>query len=129
MFVTTTLRVEQATRAASLVADDLERTLARRPAIIVSLSADDEICVAVEGGYGETFVHPGALDDAIDTIVAIADHVQSELADGRDSWFVWPLCADHAVAPHAEVHDGRAVWWCRVGRHSLGTVGQLQPTQ
>ena len=108
------------------MADDVERTMGWRPEITVLPSADDQVVVIVEGGYGENFVHPDLLDDEIDAIVEIADHVQSELADGRDRWVVWPLCTHHTVAPHPEVHDGRAVWWCRFGQHSLGPIGLLQ---
>jgi hypothetical protein len=56
-----------------------------------------------------------------DGIAEIGEIIQDEIID-RDQE-VWPVCPDHTVGLHAKVVDGRAVWWCNPGSHSLGEIG------
>jgi hypothetical protein len=56
-----------------------------------------------------------------DGVAEIGEIIQDELID-RDQE-VWPVCPEHTVGLHPSVVDGRAVWWCMPGNHSLGIIG------
>jgi len=55
----------------------------------------------------------------------VADYFQEQLDQHRLLGSIWPVCSEHDVGLHAEVHDGQAVWWCRLGDHAVATVGAL----
>ena len=40
---------------------------------------------------------------------------------------VWPMCSSQGVGLGAEVHGGRASWWCRSGEHQASEIGLLGP--
>jgi hypothetical protein len=44
-----------------------------------------------------------------------------------DSWGVWPGCVEHDVGLHSEIRDGKAVWYCRLGKHTGALIGKLSP--
>ncbi|MBD0710268.1 MULTISPECIES: hypothetical protein [unclassified Streptomyces] len=58
--------------------------------------------------------------DPVDIAVCAAEGVQCLLAD-RDR-FLWPLCPDHRVVPHATRTPGGAAWVCSVTSHVVAPI-------
>jgi len=117
-------QVEAATDAVAAVRADLERTTSEHVTLVVERDEWGGVRVAVDGGYGGS---PLWHVDAAAVLAQIADDVQDQLQgvvlDGK--WRFWPECGKHNAGPHAEVHDGRAVWWCRLGDHEVALIRQL----
>lgn len=118
--------VEKLEDAVVPVQRDLDRTFGRPVNVEVIISGVSELpVVRVDGNGGHST--EVALDAEREVAVAqVADDVQDELMDQNATSF-WPTCRDHHTGLHAEVHDGTAVWWCRVGRHAVASVGELDP--
>ncbi len=53
----------------------------------------------------------------------IAEIVQEDVTEAYSE--AWPTCVHHGVGAHAELHAGRAVWWCRTGEHVVSEIGML----
>lgn len=113
--------------ALATVLSDLHRTTAERPAVVVEEDARMGVRIAIDGGYGGNPVW-GVEQPAVLAEVAeyIQDQLQGVAIDGNLR--IWPDCSQHNVGLHAEVYDGRAVWWCRLGNHELAPIGQLETT-
>jgi hypothetical protein len=105
-----------------IVRGDIMRTTSQNPDIEVD-SYMDGVRIAFNGGYTTPSVFADANPQAL---AETADYLQAQLTD--DMGAVWPLCFVHEVGVHAEVHDGVAVWWCRVGDHLRAPVGELGAT-
>jgi hypothetical protein len=77
--------------------------------------------------YGGSASSPLWEIDPAKVLAEVADEVQDGLlgvvVDGN--WRFWPECRQHNAGLHAEAHDGRAVWWCRLGQHELAQIGRL----
>jgi hypothetical protein len=109
-----------AERAVALTLNDVHRTTPWRPAIHLSDLYGNGLAITVEGHTrGATTADPTD-DQAI--VCEIADHIQEDLCE---RYALWPVCARHDAGLHAEVHDGAAVWWCRLGNHAVAAVGAL----
>jgi hypothetical protein len=117
-------QVGVATKAVDAVRSDLQRTTSERPSLIVELDEWGGVRVAVDGGYSGS---PVSHIEPAEVLVEVADDVQDQLqgvvVDG--AWRFWPDCRQHNAGLHAEIHDARAVWWCRLGNHELAPIGQL----
>jgi len=118
------LQVEVASRAVTAVRADL----ARATSVPIDLAVEEDewggTRLAVNGRRsGE----PIWGIDTAKVLVQVADDIQTELADiviqGRTRF--WPECTRHNAGLHAELRDGRAVWWCRGGDHESGEIGHL----
>jgi hypothetical protein len=120
--------VEKLEDAAVPVQRDLDRTFGRPARIEVLIGGVFELpVVRVDGNGGHST--EVALDAEREVAIAqVADDVQAELMDQHATRF-WPTCGEHDAGLHAEVHDGEAVWWCRVGGHALAVVGELDPAE
>jgi hypothetical protein len=67
-------------------------------------------------------ISPGCGSDALAALTAVADDAQGAIMES--SWQAWPVCPQHALGTHAEVHDGAAVWWCKAdGGHVAAAIG------
>jgi hypothetical protein len=103
---------------------DLHRTTDERPVVEVDVWMESSIRISIDGG----FTAPSMWEvDAPEAFAEVADYLQDQLqgvvVDG--SWRFWPECRQHNAGLHAEVHDGRAVWRCRIGDHEVAPMGQL----
>ena len=108
-----------ANEAASAVLADVYSVTSLRPTVVVD-AHDHGIRIAIDGGY----TSPSMWEvDAAAAFSEVADYFQEQLGSE-----CWPVCGQHHVGLHAEVRDGRAVWWCRVGNHPVARVGELGET-
>jgi hypothetical protein len=106
---------------ADLLRADLERTTGLRPVIEVWWS--EEIgtpAAAFNGGYTTPALFSMRAPEAICEVVDnLRDHVVDELSA------VWPVCPDDGLGLDPRPVDGRAMWYCRVGKHAVAPIGQL----
>ena len=117
-------QAEVATAAVTAVLSDLERTTPERPNVVVELDEWGGVRVAVDGGYSGS---PLWDIELAEVVVQVADDVQEQwygpVIDGN--FTCWPECRGHDVGLHPEVRGGHAVWWCRLGQHTVAPIGQL----
>jgi hypothetical protein len=117
-------QIAVASEAVRMVLADLHRTTDERPVVEVDVWMESSIRISIDGG----FTAPSMWEvDAPEAFAEVADYLQDQLlgvvVDG--SWRFWPECRQHNAGLHAEVHDGRAVWRCRIGDHEVAPMGQL----
>lgn len=63
-------------------------------------------------------------DDPADSLVAVAEEVQGEIADRF--WLVWPECPVHKLGTHPVKAESSAWWHCRAdGGHFVARIGSL----
>ena len=111
-------QVALANAAASAVLEDLHRTASLRPTVVVEADDGEHVHIWVNGGFQLIDIQ----FDLRDVLVAVADYFQDELASELGCW---PVCDQHDVGLHGEVHDGVAVWWCRLDHHAVAPIGEL----
>jgi len=115
-------QLELAAWACELVNGDVARTAGStgRAAPLIIADEDVELVeVEFEGSYQGTALM--GVDPA-DVLYQVADKVQDQVMDNQAPW---PTCDPHDAGVHAELREGRAVWWCRRGDHLVTEVGQL----
>jgi hypothetical protein len=81
---------------------------------------DDVLVASYEGSYNAPALQSIREPEAI---CEIAENLRDEVVE--DLWAAWPVCRAHHVGLYAEPVDGRAVWYCRAGRHVTESVGEL----
>ena len=117
-------QLELASWAGVLVNRDIEHTTVvwGRLHALTWPADDDEPWVDV--GFGHLPLSGASMMtvDPADILRQVADKVQDAVM-GQSS--VWPECIPHDAGLHAELRDGRAVWWCRRGDHLVAEIGQL----
>jgi hypothetical protein len=65
-------------------------------------------------------------DDPTDSLVAIAEEVQDEVADRFR--LVWPVCPEHRLGTHPVKAESAAWWRCGAsGGHVVARIGSLRP--
>ncbi|MET8330227.1 hypothetical protein [Streptomyces sp. NPDC005181] len=73
---------------------------------------------------GDGRLHPCTGDDRVGAVAAVACLIQEDLL--KQTWKVWPECADHGLGVHIVEHGTTVVWWCMgMGGHVLARVGEL----
>jgi hypothetical protein len=111
-----------ASDAAATVLADLHRTTDARPVVEIDVWMDSSIRIAIDG----CFTAPSMWEvEQPEALAEVADYFQEQLDQDPIIGSIWPMCADHDVGLHAEVHGGQAVWWCRLGKHAVATIGEL----
>ncbi len=113
--------VALAQRAVDLVLVDVHRTSSWQPTVLVDVWMGNGVRISVDGGF--TAPSMSARTEP-ESIAEVADYIQEQLDQSPS---IWPVCAAHDVGLHAEVRDGRPVWWCRLGGHRVGLIGELDP--
>ena len=106
-----------ANQAVTAVQADLHRTTAMRPSVEVDIWMGNSIRISIDGGCSAPSIWEV---DRPEAFAEVADYFQEQLDQE-----CWPVCQQHDVGLHGEVHDGTAVWWCRLGRHSIARIGEL----
>jgi hypothetical protein len=106
----------------AMVLADLHRTMDVRPVVEVDVWMESSIRISIDGGYTTPSMWEVEQPEAF---AEVADYFQEQLDQNPILGSLWPVCGDHDVGLHAEVHDGRAVWWCRLGDHVVATIGAL----
>ena len=76
--------------------------------------------IVINDGY--TAPSMWALDKP-EAFAEVADYFQEQLDQSGAG--AWPTCDEHNVGLHAEVWDGTAVWRCRLGKHIVAVIGEL----
>lgn len=113
---------ELATWACELVNSDVARTagcFGRAAPLILGYGVEELVEVEFEGSYQGA----GLMGvDPAEVLYQVADKVQDQVMDNQRPW---PTCDPHDAGLHAELREGRAVWWCRRGDHLVAEVGQL----
>jgi hypothetical protein len=100
---------------------DVERTTTLRPGITV-----DDYRGVVRITYDSSYTTPSlSAWQNPEALAETADYLQDHVVD--DLRRPWPVCLAHDKGVYAEVHDGRALWWCRYGGHPVAQVGHLDP--
>jgi hypothetical protein len=75
-----------------------------------------------------TGVPASAGDDPADSLVAVAQEVQDEIADRF--WLVWPECPMHKLGIHPVKAESSAWWHCRAdGGHFVARIGSMPHAQ
>ena len=115
-------QVALANEAVTTVLADLHRTTASRPVVEVDVWMESSIRISIDGGFTAPSMWEVELPAAL---AEVADYFQEQLDQDPILGGIWPVCGKHDVGLHAEVHDGRAVWWCRLGHHAVATIGEL----
>ena len=110
--------------AANSVLADLHRTTDARPVVEV-VWMDSSIRITIDGGF--TGPSMWAVEQP-EVLAEVADYFQEQLDQDPIIGSIWPVCPDHDVGLHAEVRGGKAVWWCRLGRHTVATIGEFGAT-
>jgi hypothetical protein len=113
--------IERTRQNLTVVLADIERTTELRPDIIVD-DYEGTIRVSVDGSYQTPSVTEWTNPEAL---AELADYLQDQLTE--EPWRAWPVCPEHHLGLYTEVHDHRAVWWCRSGDHPVAPVGALPP--
>ena len=116
-------QVALANDAVTAVLADLHRTTELRPQVEVDVWMESSIRISIDGG----FTAPSMWEvDRPEAFAEVADYFQEHLDQHPVLGSIWPVCAQHDVGLHAEVRNGLAVWWCRVGGHAVATIGALE---
>jgi len=111
-------KIALANDALAAVLADLDRTSAFHATVLVD-TYEDVIRITVNDGYTTPSMR------AVDRPEAFAE-VAGYFQEQTDQELrCWPVCADHDVGLHPEVHDGAAMWWCRLGDHGVSAIGAL----
>jgi hypothetical protein len=113
--------VALAQRAVDRVLADVRRTTSWRPTVLVDVWMGNSVRISVDGGFTAPSMSASTEPESI---AEVADYVQEQL-DQNPS--IWPVCGVHDVGLHAEVRDGRPVWWCRLGGRAVNLIGELDP--
>jgi hypothetical protein len=111
-------RLKAAEEGVALVVADLHRTTDWRPTIVVD-TYDGGVRISVDNGYQTP---SSSHTDRVSARAEVGEYIQDQL----DSRGCWPVCSEHDAGLHAEVRDGAAVWRCRLGKHTVAAIGQLQ---
>jgi hypothetical protein len=112
-------RLELTNLAARAVLADLHRTTSLKPDVVVDEWMDSGIRIAID----ESYTAPSVWEIGEPELLAeVADYFQEQL---DQTLGCWPTCPRHDDGLHAEVRDGRAVWWCRRLEHSVAPIGSL----
>jgi len=109
-------------RAVDVVLADLYRSSPKRPIVVVDVDEWGSVRVTVDGSYTTPSVY-AAPSDAAEVLREVAEYLQDQVLDNHGP--VWPTCGRHEFGLHAELVDGRAVWRCRHGDHSVAEIGEL----
>lgn len=116
-----------ARRAVELVRADLDGASTLRPDVRAepaTFVGDGGVAIVVDGSEVQ-FPIAGLTEP--EATAEIASLVQDLLAQPSG---LWPICAEHDVGLHADVHDGLAVWRCRLHGHTAAAIGDLaEPEQ
>ena len=121
-------QVALANDAAAAVVNDLHRTSTLRPKVLVDDYDGNGVRIWINDGYTAPSMWELERPEAF---VEVADYFQEQLdladflQEFEQARGCWPLCAEHGLGLHAEVHDGTAVWWCRLGGHAVAPIGEL----
>lgn len=107
--------------AAALVIQDVRRTTDLDPRIEVKLVQDGIPAVTFNGGYGTPALMSIRNPEAT---CEVADNIRDEVVDELGA--AWPVCPQDGLGLDPRVKDGRAVWYCRVGEHIAGDIGDLE---
>ncbi|MEU9107342.1 hypothetical protein AB0D54_23920 [Streptomyces xanthophaeus] len=76
---------------------------------------------------GDGSLHACIGDDLVGAVAAVACLIQEDLL--KQTWNVWPECADHGLGVHAVERGNTVVWWCEgTDGHALARVGELALT-
>jgi hypothetical protein len=110
---------ERARRACGLVATDALATLGET--IEISTVRDEWGVRVIVDSHVVSGVPLHSIGE-VELVVEVADGAQEEI---MGDWRVWPECPHHDAGLHAELHDGQALWRCRVGDHEVGSIGHL----
>ena len=114
--------------AIALVEADLRRTTTLTPLIEIRTLDDDVVAVTYNGSY-QTPVLRSIRDP--EAICEVADNIRDQVVDELlwsnhdEPWRAWPLCSRDGLYLDPLLIDGQAVWHCRVGKHTISTIGQL----
>jgi len=111
--------VALAQQAADAVSADLHHTIPDPPEITVRPWMENGVCIEVLNGYTAPSMWATTEPEAI---AEVADYIQDQIAQTLGAW---PVCPKHGTGLHAEVQDGKAVWRCRFGNHSIAAIGAL----
>lgn len=115
-------QVALAEEAVAMVLADIHRTTELRPQIEVDVWMESSIRISIDGA----FTVPSMWEvEQPEAFAEVADYFQEHLDQHPILGSIWPVCSEHDVGLHGEVHDGLAVWWCRPGDHAVATVGAL----
>src|SRR5258708_34593126 len=112
-------QIALANDAAAAVLDDLDRTTALQPVVVVEGHDGSGVRISINGGYEAPSMWELGRPEAF---AEVADYFQDQLWSEVGCW---PVCEQHDIGLHGEVHDGVAVWWCRFGKHALARIGEL----
>jgi len=121
-------QVALANDAVAAVLDDLHRTSALRPTVLVDDYDGSGVRIRINDGYTAPSMWELGRPEAF---VEVADYFQEQLdladylQELEQAQGCWPLCGEHDVRLHAEVQDGAAVWRCRFGSHTVAPIGGL----
>lgn len=111
--------VALANEAVAAVLGDLHRTAPLRPRVVVDVWMEYGIRISIDDGYTAPSMWEIEQPEAF---AEVADYFQDQLGQTLGCW---PVCQEHDLGLHAEVHDGTAVWWCRRMQHSVARIGSL----
>lgn len=115
-------QLELAAWACELVNGDIARTAGcngRAAPLALDYGDGELVEVEFEGSYqGSALMGV----DPAEVLLQVADKVQVQVMGNREPW---PTCDPHDAGVHAELREGRAVWWCRWGDHLVAEVGKL----
>jgi hypothetical protein len=109
-----------AEEAVAAALHDLEQATSLRPRVSVEAHDGSGVRIWINGGY--TAPSMWALDKP-EALAEVADYFQEQLDQSGAG--AWPTCAEHNVGLHAEVRDRTAVWRCRLGKHTVAAIGEL----
>jgi hypothetical protein len=113
-------QVALATEASTAVVDDLQRTTPLRLVVAVEDNDGSGVRISINGGWTAPSMWELQRPKAF---VEVAEYFRDQLWDEG----CWPVCEQHGIGLRGAVHDGVAVWWCRVGAHALARIGELDP--
>jgi hypothetical protein len=110
-----------ATRAVALFDADLRRTTALTPSIEVVTVLDGIVAVTYNGDYQTPSIFSIREPESI---CEVADNLRDHVVE--DLWNVWPTCPKDGLGLDPRAVDGRAMWHCRIGDHTVSEIGQLR---
>ena len=112
-------RFALANEAVRAVLGDVHRTTSLRPDVVVDVWYETAIRIVINDGWTTPSMFASERPEAF---AEVADYFQDQLGSKLGCW---PVCDQHDLGLHGEVHDGVAVWWCRFGDHAVAPIGQL----